>query len=140
MASRLIDFDDDAVVTVVIGKKEFTIRPQRRALIEKIMDAAYKDQEEGSSIKDFFKNWDRQFPLFALIFGYEDLKAEETKEALKHLEQHLSPRAACRVFEEWWNANGIQDFFLRGGMPLYPVSLVPRLEQELNETLETTTE
>src|SRR6185437_1013207 len=133
MSSRLIDFDDEAVVTVVIGKREFTIRPQRRALIEKIMDAAYKDQEEGSSIKDFFKNWDRQFPLFALIFGYEDLKAEETKEVLKHLEQHMGPRVAVECFRLWWETNGIQDFFLRGGMPLYPVSLVPRLEQELNE-------
>src|SRR6185437_7939765 len=116
MSSRLIDFDDEAVVTVVIGKREFTIRPQRRALIEKIMDSAYKDQVEGSSIKDFFKNWDRQFPLFALIFGYEDLKAVEREDVLKHLEQHVSPRAACRVFEEWWAAKGIQDFFRRGGM------------------------
>ncbi|HET7100673.1 MAG TPA: hypothetical protein VFJ52_05945 [Terriglobia bacterium] len=138
--SRTRNFDEDEIVTVTFGGRDFVIRPQRRALIERILDMAYKEETEGSSIKDFFKNWDRQFPIFALIFGYEEMKSEETKEVLKHLESHMPLKAGPICFEDWWNVNQIQDFFLRGGMPLYPVSLVPRLEKELNETLETTTE
>lgn len=139
MASRLVNLDEVEEVEVQVGGKLFVIRPQRRALLERIMDAAYKEESEGSSIKDFFKNWDRQFPVFALIFGYEDLKSEETKAVLKHLEEHLTPRGAIAAFEIWWKTNGIDDFFIRGGMPLYPVSLVPRLQEELKETLSTET-
>src|SRR5690242_15219338 len=106
--SRTRNFDEDQIVTVTFGGREFTIRPQRRALIEKIMDLAYpKDEPEDQGLKDMFKHWDRQFPVFALIFGYEDLKAEETKEVLKHLEQHMPLKAGPICFEDWWNLNEI---------------------------------
>jgi hypothetical protein len=138
--SRLVNLDAADTTTFTIGARDFVVRPQRRALIEKVMEAAYQAETEGSEqstfVQSLFKNWDRQFPMFALIFGYEDPKDPETKGVLKHLEQHLSPRGGVEVFKDWWEINGIDDFFIRGGRPMMPLDIVESLRSGLREKMD----
>lgn len=131
-----LNFDELETVEVTLGGKVFMLKPQRRSLLQRILGEAFKElptDEKDDWVEGMFKNFERQLPVFPLLFGFEDTKSTEFKEALAHLKEWLSPAAAVQVFNSWWELNKVSDFFLRGGMALYPPNLVEVQKERFQE-------
>ena len=134
--SRTINFDELEQVECVIGGRTFILKPQRRSLLQRILTEAFKEHENNdkdSLVDGMFKNFERQLPTFPLMFGYEDPKSEEYKDTLTHFKEWLTPKIAESAFETWWILNGVEDFFLRAGMALYPPNLVEGMRERFKE-------
>ncbi len=134
--SRVLQLDALEEIECPIGGRTFTLKPQRRAVLQRVLAEAFKDHETDEKtglVEGMFKNFERQLPVFPVMFGYENPKSDDYKEALTHLQEWLSPSAAATIFKEWWALNGVEDFFLRAGMPLYPPNMVQGLKERFED-------
>lgn len=124
-ATRILDLDDDGSIEVRLGGQTFWIRQQRRALVQKVIQAIHQNESaplpediEGGKYLDFAcQSLADTYPAFALILGVEDTDSNYG-ETLAHLETHLNFPKAQKIFERWWDINKIEDFLFVGGNPL----------------------
>lgn len=134
---RLLNLDCDDTVEVTLGGKQFTIKQQRKALIERVVRLVYletgtdedKELTNEQTVQLLFDNWEKSLPAFALILGVEP---EDTayKETMAHLEEHLTFAKAQILFNRWYELNEVERFFAFLGNPLIPMRTYQRLLQE----------
>lgn len=126
--SRVIDLDAEGVIAVTLGGRQFEVRQQRRAVLERVLRAIYareqdaklpEDADTSQFLESCFANWRDRAPTFALILGYEEGNPD-LPGVLAHLEEHLTFPRAKRVFDAWWELNQLVDFFALGGNPMIP--------------------
>lgn len=144
-AERILNLDEDTVVAVTLGNRNFSIRQQRRAVLERVLLAMHPEQpalpegaedEENLSERELatrgIETWERHLDAFALMLGVEASDANFA-ETIQHLEEHLTWPKARKVFEKWWELNEMASFFVRVGNALIPETM---LDQFLNLTAE----
>lgn len=135
---RLLDFDADPQCEVRLAGRCYTIRQQRRAVMEKILQAIYPEREDEAADDKApstwrevalhgIERWGKHFEVFALMLGAEDADLAETT---KHLEEHLSWPRARKIFEAWYEINDVFGFLQRDGNALVPERLLEELARE----------
>lgn len=136
---RALDVKFMENVLVPIGGQEFTLTPQSAPQLERVLNAIYdttdvKLTDETAEEKRkpwgtvLTGNYRKSIPIIAMMFGF-DPKSNEGKIAVQHLTDHLAPKLAVRIYEEWRRINEIDDFLLRTGKPLLNPELVAKLRE-----------
>lgn len=137
---RLLNLDQDDTVEVTLGGRSFTLRQQRRALIEQIVTGVQQTERQRDDAlppkpddddvtgnlawqekrtQAFFENWESALPLYALIFSVEP-KDPEHASVLEHLKEHLTFPKAQLIYDRWHQLNQIDRFFDLKGSPMVP--------------------
>ncbi len=155
--SRTIDLDADGQVTFVLGGRELVVRQQRRALLEKVLNAMYA-QAAATATPEFEEKaertaaevagdnqryaqaccqaWNNRLPIYCLIFGVDEGHPDR-KGLEEHLQEHLGFPQARRIFTEWWTLNRISDFFALEGNPMITDDLIAAAIRELGTAVGT---
>lgn len=143
---RALDVAFMETILVPIGGQEFTLAPQSAPQLERVLNAIYDttEVEIAEETADEKKkpwgtvltgNFKKSIPVIAMMFGF-DPKSPDGKQAIQHLTEHLAPKLAVRIHDEWRRINEIEDFLLRTGKPLLNPELVKRLKQYKMEEVE----
>jgi hypothetical protein len=148
--NRVLDLDAGKTIPVKIGDREFVLRRQRRAILEKVVRAMQseedrstempesEDKDKGQKILTIsFQRWANAIPIIALMFGYEE-DNKETPEIINHLEEFLSFPDAIEIYTAWYGLNRLDGFFWRVGNPFLLDSLVEKVLQDVEAGSETT--
>jgi len=130
--NRILNLDLDDTIQVTLGGREYILRQQRRAIIERVVravklveDQMFAEDDSGKertgeeNLALVFGNWDQAFPAFALMLGVEPSDANY-QDTLNHLTEHLTFPKAHAIFNAWYDLNQVRRFFIYLGNPLIP--------------------
>ena len=130
--SRVLDLDSDDSIQITLAGREFTLRQQRRAIIERVVRAVQAVEEQtfakteaerqrtpDEELGTVFSNWDQALPTYALMLGHEPGDVDYA-DVLNYLEWHLTFPKAQVIFNAWYDLNQVRRFFIYLGNPLIP--------------------
>lgn len=125
---------------VILNGRAFFLRQQCARLVQQVLEASGVDTDREianddtpTAIRSMFSNWNAQIKAVAQMFGYEDgvegCDKDTYAEVIVHLQAHLTPAQAIKIFNAWWEVNEITDFFARGGKVLMPAAEAEAIEK-----------
>jgi hypothetical protein len=143
---RVLALDQVEEVEVRLPGRIYTLRQDRRAMIERVLGTVAAVEENGRPepvaegdgevkvsetdkqyVSRIFGIFEKCIHIFPLIFGFEDESADDFKLCLTHLTENLTADKAAQIYEAWWDLNRIGDFFVREGNVLLPPEVVNRI-------------